>query len=170
MDKESFERLENKLREFVKSNGIDAEQLIFETSVHTVGEAAEALGCEASDLIKSLVMIRRNEVFVAVVLGTDRVSPQKVGFMAGFPAPRTATPREVLNHTGYPVGGVPPFGYNATVLIDSEVLGKDVVFGGGGSPRALLRVRPSDLLRVTKGTVVEIRETHGSSDPRQDHT
>jgi len=162
MSQESFEKFENRLREFVKSNGIDAEQLIFQTSVHTVVEAAKALGRNASDLIKSLVMIRQDEVFVAIVLGTDRVSPQKVGSAAGFPAPRAATPREVLHHTGYPIGGVPPFGYTATVLIDPKVLGKDVVFGGGGSPRALLKVQPSDLLRVTKGAIVDIRETGGS--------
>jgi len=162
MGQGSFEEFENKLKEFVRSSGIDAEQLIFGVSVHTVGEAAKALGRDASDLIKSVVMIRRDGVFVAIVPGTDRVSPQKVGSVTGFPAPRSATPREVLHHTGYPIGGVPPFGYSATVLIDPSVLWKEVVFGGGGSPRALLKVRPSDLLRVTRGTTVDIRETRES--------
>jgi len=156
---ESPEEFEHKLKQFVESNGIDAEQLIFESSVHTVEEAATALGRSASDLIKSLVLIRQGKIFVAIVLGTDRVSPQKIRALVGFPAPRAATPKEVLKHTGYPVGGVPPFGYDATVLIDPEVLGRKVVFGGGGSPRALLKVQPTDLLRVTKGTVVDVRET-----------
>jgi Cys-tRNA(Pro)/Cys-tRNA(Cys) deacylase len=156
---ESTEELEHKLKQFIESNGIDAEQLIFESSVHTVEEAASALGRSASDLIKSMVLIRQGRVFVAIVSGIDRVSPRKIGAIVGFPAPRAATPREVLEYTGYPVGGVPPFGYDATVFIDPRVLDKKEVFGGGGSPRALLKMRPTDLLRVTKGTVVDVRET-----------
>jgi Cys-tRNA(Pro)/Cys-tRNA(Cys) deacylase len=161
---ESPEEFEHKLRRFIESNGIDAEQLIFESSVHTVEEAASALGRSASDLIKSMVLIRQRKVFVAIVLGIDRVSPRKIGALVGFPAPRAATPREVLECTGYPVGGVPPFGYDATILIDPRVLEKEVVFGGGGSPRALLKVQPTNLLRVTRGTVVDVRETSESQD------
>jgi len=156
---ESPEEFEHKLKRFIESNGIDAEQLIFESSVHTVEEAAVALGRSASDLIKSMVLIQQGKIFVAIVSGTDRVSPRKIGALVGFPVPRAATPREVLEHTGYPVGGVPPFGYDAAVFIDPRVLDKKVVFGGGGSPRALLKVQPTDLLHVTKGTVVDVRET-----------
>ena len=159
IDMESPEEFEHKLKRFIESNGIDAEQLIFESSVHTVEEAAVALGRSASDLIKSMVLIQQGKIFVAIVSGTDRVSPRKIGALVGFPAPRAATPREVLEHTGYPVGGVPPFGYGAAVFIDPRVLDKKMVFGGGGSPRALLKVQPTDLLRVTKGTVVDVRET-----------
>ena len=158
----SPEEFERKLKQFIELNGIEAEQLIFEGSVHTVEEAAAALRCSASDLIKSMVLIRQGKIFVAIVLGTDRVSPQKIGALVGFPAPRAATPREVLECTGYPVGGVPPFGYDATVFIDTKVLDKEVVFGGGGSPRALLRVQPADLLRLTRGTVVDVHDTSAS--------
>lgn len=161
MDISSLESFELKLRRFIETNGIKAEQLIFGASVHTVEEAAEALGRSASDLIKSMVLVRQGEVLVAIVLGTDRVSIPKVRAVVGLPPPRAATPREVLQLTGYPVGGVPPFGYSARTIIDTQVMRKDVVFGGGGSPRALLGLHSAELLRATRGSVVDIRETTG---------
>ncbi len=154
----SMEEFEGKLREFISANNIKAEQIIFRESVHSVEEAARALNASPSDLIKSIVFLRDRQVVVAIVSGEDRVSRRLVGKTLGWHIPQIAGSEEVLKHIGYPIGGVPPFGYRASVLIDPKVLRKKIVYGGGGSPRSLVRMDPDELLRVTGAIVAEIRE------------
>jgi len=156
MDPEHFER---KLRDFMTSAGIKGEQLYFQGSVHTVEQAAKELNARPSDLVKSVVLLYGGQVLVAIVSGDDRASPLKVGKALGSPPPRMATAREVLKYTGYPAGGVPPFGYEAKVVIDSRVMDKAVVYGGGGSERSLLRIATAELSRATAAIVADVRET-----------
>ncbi len=55
--------------------------------------------------------------------------------------------------TGYPVGGVPPFGYpgRVTALLDEAIRKWDVVYAGGGDDRTLLRIAVDELARVVHG-------------------
>jgi prolyl-tRNA editing enzyme YbaK/EbsC (Cys-tRNA(Pro) deacylase) len=48
---------------------------------------------------------------------------------------------------------VPPFGHvtQIPVLLDERIRAWDVVYGGGGDDRTLLRVTPAELARVTQG-------------------
>ena len=68
-----------------------------------------------------------------------------------------ATPDEMLERTGYPCGGTPPFGFEATFLIDPRVLEREIVYAGGGSESALIRLSPREMQRVNGGTLVRVR-------------
>jgi len=160
MTNREMDEFEQKLKKFLETNSVRAEQILFRESVHSVEEAARALNASAADLIKSIVFLGSDQLIVAIVSGEDRVSSGRVGRALEVPVPRIATSKEVLKYTGYPIGGVPPFGYHATVLIDTRVLQKKILYGGGGSPRSLVRISPSELLRVSSGIVADIREEH----------
>jgi len=41
-------------------------------------------------------------------------------------------------------------------LIDRRVLEQDEVYAGGGAENALLRLAAADILRITKGKVVDL--------------
>ena len=71
---------------------------------------------------------------------------------------RLADAQTVLEKTGYPAGGVPPVGHPAPlpVLIDRAVMQWDVVFGGGGDDRTLLRIGPAELQRVVNGELIDL--------------
>ena len=64
----------------------------------------------------------------------------------------------VLRLTGYPVGGVPPFGHRNKVptLIDRAIVAWDVVYGGGGDDRTLVRIAPAELARVVQGEWIDL--------------
>jgi len=64
----------------------------------------------------------------------------------------------MLEKTGYPAGGTPPFGFDATFLMDERVFEKAIVFGGGGSDRALIRIAPAEMQRVNGAKVAAIRK------------
>jgi len=72
--------------------------------------------------------------------------------------PDVATPEQALEKTGYPVGGTPPFGYEAIFLIDDKVMEKDVVYAGGGTPNALVKISTKELQKANGGEIARIRK------------
>lgn len=104
-------------------------------------------------------MIDQNRnLIVAIVKGEDRASTSRVSKALNIEKPRLADEKEVLEGTGYPAGGVPSFGFDATFLIDHRVTELDYVFTGGGSPQSLVKVKVEDLLKLNKGTNVRVRK------------
>jgi prolyl-tRNA editing enzyme YbaK/EbsC (Cys-tRNA(Pro) deacylase) len=95
---------------------------------------------------------------VAIVKGEDRASTSNVGKILGIERPRTATPKEILEMTGYPCGGTPSFGYNATFLIDERVMEKEVVYTGGGSENSLVKIATKELQKANNGKIAKIRK------------
>jgi len=150
---------EDKLKRIIEEQGIKAEHLSFETSCHSVADAAETVGAEPEDFIKSICMVGDGgEIIVAIVKGEDRASTSRVARAMGSGRPRVASPDEVLGLTGFPVGGTPGFGLDATYLVDPKVLEKDLVYLGGGSDCALVRMSPRELVRANGGRVVRVRK------------
>ena len=147
---------EEKLKQYIKDNGIQAEHLHFERSVHTVEEAAAEANAKPGDFVKS-VCLTGNKTVIAIILGTDRADIKKAEALTEAKL-HLASPEEALQETGYPVGGTPPFGYSAIFLMDEKVLNKSVVYAGGGSPQALIKISPDEIIRISKAQVADIRK------------
>jgi Cys-tRNA(Pro)/Cys-tRNA(Cys) deacylase len=149
---------DDKLRKYVAENGVNAEVISFEQSTHSVAEAAETVGAEPEDFVKSICMVTMGgKLVVAVVKGEHRASTSRVGKALGIPRPRIAEPDEILELTGYPVGGTPAFGYDAVFLMDPKVLEKEKVYSGGGSGNALTYMSTEEMQRVNGAKVARLR-------------
>jgi len=150
---------EEKLKAFIHENQLQAEHLSFNQSCHSVTEAALAVHASAEDFVKNICLIAASgDLVVAIVKGEDRASPKRISDALGIPPPRLAKPEEILTLTGYPCGGTPSFGYPATVLIDPRVLEKEFVYSGGGSENALVKISTRELLRSSRGRIIQIRK------------
>ena len=114
--------------------------------VRTVRQAAKAVGVDEDRIIKTLVVNCGGEYRAYVLRGVKKLDLERVGC-------RMATPEEVLNVTGYAVGGVPPV-LPIPVYIDRELLREEYVYGGGGDDHSLLKFRPLTL--VERGVAVPI--------------
>jgi len=148
-----------KMKQYIDSNSINAEHLEFEQSCHTVEDAANAVNGSVDEIIKNICMIDQNDqLIVAIVKGEDRVSTSRVGKALNMERPRMANADEILNKTGYPAGGVPSFGFDATFLIDPKVTEQEYIYTGGGTPNSLVKISVEELIKVNKGTVVRIRK------------
>jgi Cys-tRNA(Pro)/Cys-tRNA(Cys) deacylase len=148
---------DEKLREFIREKSIDAEVISFEQSTHSVAEAAEAVGADPEDFVKSICMIGPDGLIVAIVKGEHRASTKRVSKVLGIERPRIAEPGEMMELTGYPVGGTPAFGYEATFLMDPKVLEKGKVYSGGGSTTALTYMSTEEMQRVNGAKVARLR-------------
>jgi prolyl-tRNA editing enzyme YbaK/EbsC (Cys-tRNA(Pro) deacylase) len=153
------QQYEEKLIQYIKENKILAEHLHFEKTCHTVEEAAKAVNARAEDFVKSICLIdSKGSLVVAIVLGTERVSLKKVAKFLNIELPRIAKPDEILKLSGYPCGGVPPFGFPAKFLIDEKVMKKEIVYAGGGSENSLIKIPVKEIKKANKGEIVRIRK------------
>ncbi len=154
-----MKEFENKLKEYLLKNNIDGEQYIFEETCHSVEEAATAANASTEDFVKNICMINSNgKLIVAIVKGEHRASTSRVAKALNIEIPRTATPEEILENTGYPCGGVPSFGYEAIFLIDPKVMEREFVYTGGGSPYSLTKISTKLLQQVNNGQIVRVRK------------
>ena len=133
-----------RLKESVKN--YDTEFIEFREEVRTVKQAKELLGVSSKEIIKSLVVID-DEPILCIVLGNKSIDFKKLSKLCGNV--RLATEEEVLNITGYKVGGVPPI-VDIKVLIDKRVMDKEYVYGGGGNEHTLLKIKPQDIVKINK--------------------
>jgi Cys-tRNA(Pro)/Cys-tRNA(Cys) deacylase len=154
-----MDKYEQKLSKYMHDNKIAAEHLIFKESCHTVEEAARAVNAKAEDLVKNICMIdSHGNMIVCIVKGEDRASTSRVEKALNIQRPRTAKPEEILEKAGYPCGGTPSFGYHATFLIDERVMEKDIVFSGGGSANALVKISTKELQKANNGRICRVRK------------
>lgn len=150
---------EERLRAWIDNHAIQAELVRFETSCHSVDDAVAATGVPVDAIVKNICMIGADGcLIVAILPGAARASTSRVGKALGQAPPRIATPEEAFGHSGYPVGGTPSFGYDATFLVDPRVLEQPMVYTGGGSDRALVRVTPDDLVRANGARIARVRK------------
>ena len=147
------------LERWIADHGVDAELLRFTDSCHSVADAVAATGAGIDAIIKNLCMIGDDDrLIVAILPGAQRASTRRVGRALGCPPPRLATADEVLARSGYPAGGTPSFGFQAEFVVDPQVMERSVVYTGGGSDRALVRIAPAELVRANAATIARVRK------------
>ena len=150
---------EEKLKEFLQANNIQGQHLSFNQSCHSVEEASQAANASPQDFVKNICMFDNGgNLIVAIVKGEDRASTSRVEKALNIERPRTATPDEILEKTGYPCGGTPSFGYQAKFLIDPRVMEMDMVYTGGGSENSLVKISAKELQKSNQGEIVRVRK------------
>ena len=141
------------LARFITENAIAAEIVPVAVETPTVPAAAAALGVATGQIIKSLLFMIHEEPVLVIASGDTLIDRHILAarFGVGKKQIKLADAETVLRLTGYPAGGVPPFGHPGPLLtlLDRAVLAWDAVYGGGGDDHTLLRVAPGELTRVT---------------------
>ena len=148
------------LERYIAEHGIEAEVLRLPGATPTVEEAARVVGCDTSQIVKSVLFMVNGEPYLCVACGTEPVSRRKVAARLGVGRKRVklATPETVLARTGYAVGTVPPFGHPSplTTFIDRRVLQQEEVYAGGGGIAALMRIRSGELQAHIQAEVLDL--------------
>ena len=122
--------------------GLDAEVRELADSTRTAQEAADAVGAELGQIVKSLVFVDDDGALLCLCAGDRRVDTSKLGTNV-----RQAKGNEVREATGYAIGGVPPLGHDRPVrtVVDESLRRFDTVWCAGGTPHAVFPV-PTDAL------------------------
>jgi prolyl-tRNA editing enzyme YbaK/EbsC (Cys-tRNA(Pro) deacylase) len=145
----------------VRERGADARIEEFAKGAATASAAARAVGCEQSQIVKSLVFICDGRPVLALVPGDRRADPAKVAGASEAADARVATADEVVAATGFAPGAVAPFPAPNVerVLLERELLLEEVVWVGAGSEHHLAGLAPMDLLRLAGALPVDLAES-----------
>jgi len=138
--------------------GVAVDVKTFPQGTHTAQQAAEAVGVDVGQIVKSLVFVRTGGSPVLVLTsGANRVDEARVGELLGEAIERAGAD-EVRTATGFSIGGVPPLGHGLPmdVVVDEDLLQYGVVWAAAGTPTEVFCITPDDLVRVTNGRVAAV--------------
>jgi prolyl-tRNA editing enzyme YbaK/EbsC (Cys-tRNA(Pro) deacylase) len=141
---------------------LDTDIRFFPEGTKTAVDAAAAVGCPVSAIVKSLVFVviseDLEEPVVALVPGDLRLDTEKLADVAGAHSSRRASLDEVREATGYAAGGTPPFGHSSPlrVFADPELRRNDPVWAAGGTPTTVLPISLADLDRLASPVWVSV--------------
>ncbi len=129
-------------------------------STRTAAEAAAAVGCAVGQIAKSLIFraAQTGRPVRVIASGSNRVSEAAVAARLGEPLAK-ADADFVRAHTGFVIGGVPPVGHAETLLtlIDEDLLQYEAIWAAAGTPNAVFRLTPADLVSLTGGAVAPVK-------------
>ncbi|MEU5685562.1 aminoacyl-tRNA deacylase [Streptomyces venezuelae] len=133
----------------------------FPDQTRTAQEAAAAIGCDLSQICKSLIFAADGVPVLVLMDGASRVDLDLVRRELGAEKVTRAKADVVRETTGYAIGGVPPFGHatRTRVLADRSLLAHDEVWAAAGTPYAVFPMAPKTLIAHAGGTLVDVRET-----------
>ena len=132
-----------RVQDHLQALGLEAEVRELADSTRTAQEAADAVGVELGQIVKSLVFVAAAEPVLCLCAGDRRVDVGKLGDDV-----RQAKPDEVREATGFAVGGVPPLGHDRPVrtIVDESLLRFHTVWCAGGTPHAVFPVETAALV------------------------
>ncbi|WP_404403149.1 YbaK/EbsC family protein [Pelagibacterium halotolerans] len=125
----------------------------------TAQMAADALGVELGRIVKTL-LFRGTDTgtpYMVLVSGANRVHEKRVGRLIGEKLAR-ADADLVRRATGFPIGGVSPFGHPEPlpIYLDEDLFNYQTVWASAGDPRSVFEVAPDALERTTGATRIAV--------------
>jgi prolyl-tRNA editing enzyme YbaK/EbsC (Cys-tRNA(Pro) deacylase) len=153
---ESNRKFEQTLRDLGFSNQI----ITFTQTTKTSAEAAAAVGCEVGQIAKSLVFkgLQSNQAILVIASGVNRVNEKALSLRAGEKIGK-ADADFVRLKTGFVIGGVPPIWHTEKLqtFIDEDLLQYEIIWAAAGTPYAVFKLTPRELVAMTRGTVTPIK-------------
>lgn len=149
-----------KVQDALNTFGLTCNVVEMPASTRTAKEAADAVGCQVGQIVKTLVFKGKESEkgILALVSGANRVNEARLGEQIGEPIEK-ADADFVREKTGYAIGGVPPLGHltQMLTLIDEDLLSFDSVWAAAGTPNAVFCLNAADLSRISNGKIVSVK-------------
>jgi prolyl-tRNA editing enzyme YbaK/EbsC (Cys-tRNA(Pro) deacylase) len=141
------------------AQGIQPHVREFAAGTRTASDAAAAIGTTPARIVKSLIFVAGDQAIGVLASGANRVDTEKLHGITGRPV-RRARPDEVREATGFSIGAVPPLGHlkQLPIYVDCDLLQYDLVWAAAGTANAVFPITPHDLVRVSGGMVIDVKE------------
>lgn len=153
-------RSAERVRAYLEEHGLAGEIVTFAHSTKTAQMAADAMGCDLGQIVKSLVFVAGDTPLVALVAGDRRGDAGAIAGLAGADEAHFADADTVRNATGYAIGGVSPFDLpeGLLVLADDSLRRFDTVYPAAGTPSSMVGISLPRLLELTGARMARISQ------------
>ena len=121
--------------------------------------AARDIGVDEHIIVKTLVMETGDgEPLIVLMHGDRQVSTKALARQIGVKTVKPSSPKEAERLTGYPVGGISPFGTKRKlpVYVEETILGLLRLVINGGRRGFLLELAPQVLIDMLNPTSVNV--------------
>lgn len=135
-----------KVKEYFKKFGIEDKVSEFDVSSATVELAAQAIGCEAKQIAKTMSFIVEDKPVLVTMSGDARIANPKFKEQFKCKAKMIAA-EQVGELIGHDVGGVCPFAINegVEVYLDASLRRFETVFPAAGSSNSVIELTIPEL-------------------------
>lgn len=144
-----------RVRAALATLALEAEVQRFAESTATAGEAAAAVGCETGQIIKTLFFLADGRPTVVLVAGDRQADTALLAQLLGIGRKKLkmGSPAEVLERTGFAVGGVSPVGLltPCDIVVDESLLRFQRVWAAAGAHDAVFGVELASLVTAING-------------------
>lgn len=149
-----------KVQQALNAIGLQLEVVELPDSTRTSQEAAQAIGCQVGQIAKSVIFhaLTSHRPVLVIASGSNRVNEKVIEALLGE-AIGKADADFVRQRTGFVIGGVPPVGHAEPLptFIDQDLFQYHEIWAAAGTPHAVFRLTPADLLRMTSGKVAIVK-------------
>ena len=145
--------------EAAAARGLTIQPRRFPEGAKTAADAAAAIGVEIGQIVKSLIFGVDGHVVLAYVSGANQLDEKKLAAAAGGTKCARVDADTVREATGFPIGGVPPFGHTThlQVFIDPDLLQYDEVWAAAGTWHDVFPIAPQQLVDASEGLVTDLK-------------
>jgi Cys-tRNA(Pro) deacylase len=151
-----------KVADAARELGLDVEIVEFEQTTRSAQEAADAIGCQVAQIVKSLCFVVNGRPLITLVSGSNQLDERKLAALEGVARKQVkrADADTVKAATGFSIGGVPPFGHASPlpVYVDEDLRQFGVIWAAAGTPFAVFAITPDELVRGCGGTAVDLKK------------
>jgi len=150
-----------KVQQAIENRGFDFIVRELPGSTRSAADAAETIGCDVAQIVKSLIFRDQasGKAVLALVSGENLVDMQKLA-ASGAGDLEKADASFVRSATGFAIGGIPPFGHDHALetYIDQDLLVHDSIWAAAGTPNAVFELDPAALVAITRGVLCDLRQ------------
>ena len=116
---------------------------------------------DVGQIVKSLIFGVDGELVLACVSGTNQLDEAKLALAAGGSTCARVDGDTVRKATGFPIGGVPPFGHatHLRVFIDPDLLQWPEVWAAAGTWNDVFGIEPHRLVEASGGVVSNLKRS-----------
>jgi Ala-tRNA(Pro) deacylase len=144
---------------FLEEAGVDFDVLEHARTERAADEAA-ALGVGPEEVAKTLVLVAPSGNVRAVLAASERIDVRKVAAVLGVGGKKVHLASEddlARDYSDFELGAVPPFGGpKDQVVVDERLAERDSVVLEAGTHERSVRLKATDLVRLTRGRVADI--------------
>jgi len=145
---------------YLKNNGVWFKFIEKNETVHTV-DAAAATGIPLERVTKSLVFVDedKNPILV-IILGNCIVNKGRLKSILAIKNIELVPFDQAEKYSGYEPGATPPVCHKniSKVVMDQKIMLYPTVYGGGGSRKKLIELKPEDIQKLNNAIVADIAE------------
>jgi prolyl-tRNA editing enzyme YbaK/EbsC (Cys-tRNA(Pro) deacylase) len=165
--KQQFSKSAESVQETLTKLGLECRVLELPSSTRTASDAAQSIGCDVAQIVKSLIFKTKNTNKPVLVLasGANQVNEKQIEVYIGEGITK-ADADFVRDITGFAIGGIPPIGHKNVIdliYIDQDLMLLDEVWAAAGTPNAVFCIKSKNLIDVTNGKIISISKKNPAS-------